>query len=1850
MDTPVDLDDDPRAWDIDKVVYELCHSPNPRWLPNSHPQITQNRQGLEQTFRLNHIDGDSLLTLDMTALKEDLGISSYGIRNAIMKAITFFQRISPSYHQMIYAPVHLTGLNSRALPSPQVTTHSRFSAVPQSPAYSGFGVHPSIETRHTRSPSLNSTFGQQLPTPSDPSILPGFAHLASGPADTSDPLRLLPPPEPQPKTAVSAHAQEVPLETQDGTSIPQRPKQEAVQTKPKKKIAPTFVGQLHETAYIPSIHDGYLAGNALPTQEVFYYKVPMRAAGDDPYVVPADEGMAFAMTSQFPAGQRRSIARLTKSFLHRGTVELPRTGLQVKIPYGESKAQGPSSRQLFTLFLPGDHQPKVRSLEEYPELKAMQLKKTRKGRIFLAHANETADSPVGAAGTISEVNVSDLDYLYAKYPDNDSDEVYPLYGDSGDENDYDEETWKEMEDEKAEEAEARNESALLTSTQVEAAIDEAVEEYKLDWWETKFAAVQKKAYRHWMGAARTKNRRPKLDHFNKFRDHCLQRLVKLRGEIAGNTWRNATEVKKQCQVLEVTVHQHEEYKYYAQVMLLDTPPEKPTQEALAKVHAPKQVDLEEGEEVIESEPEAASEVEDQGFIDDSDTSSDAGSIHHNEDEETWQPAIPRPPERPQPSIKATDNTLSGILGSLDQDTPMVDANADDADVESEDDDHDDDIITPGRRKVVQFKAEKSPQTPTSKREAPSSEPSSSPAKHPTSSDNSDLDRTPRLPKSRFRDRGRSAALPVDLTLDSSPSGPEKFFTASSSDFSVHTPKLNPLRQEKKKPRGRANATPDSSPDVESSQDDTNLPKWNNVQGIRDTDWSAIEPADTSRALAKAVYSLPSDKAHKLATFLNTLSTEESKQDCIVDSLAVVNEDSPRVQGIPHKHNESAVLLIKLYITHCTGENNVDVPEVSVQDRHRAYVDKEAAIRPFFRNLEKTLQALFSPVTQTKNNKRKRDQDSLSELDTLDDTEIEMLDDIIAGTPEPDVPQSTHKKRKRKVEESQQANSQQFDDKMRIQQQEKRRKELAEKFAMTQPDSSDQLQVLVNTLEPAVYLHPKIAARIKPHQIAGLQFLWGEIIEDPKKQGCILAHTMGLGKTMQVASLLVTIAMSNHSDDPAVANHIHKHLRTGKTLILCPASLLNNWEDELFMWTPPDVQLGRIYKVDSINKKKNIADVLHWSRHGGILLMGYDRFRSSITSTRTAKDKGEKVPVDLEDILLNQPSLVIADEAHSLKNAKSKLSQLAKQLKTHSRIALTGSPLNNHLEEYHTMVDWIAPGYLGDIVQFRAKYSEPIEAGLYADSTAADKRLSIRKLHVLKRDLNPKINRADISAIEKDMPPKTEYFITIPLTDLQKEAYNIYVAAMLQSVGAGSIKGSNASIWDWIGMLGWLCHHPSGFVRKLKERQAKKSSEDDPGSTSEYPAGDLHDSSDGTPAPEEVQTPSEVKDDFAADVTGPLGEAMRKTLAILPDVDDLAALNDPALSYRTQAVQRIIEKATEAGDKTLIFSHSIPTLNYLADMLKGMECPFGRIDGGVKVSERQDITKKFNKTDKYKVLLISMRAGGLGLNLQGANRVVIFDFGFNPTWEQQAIGRAYRLNQKTPVFVYRFRAGGTFEDRLFNRSVFKTQLFERVVDKKNPRRYANKSQHSDYLFPVKDIAQEDFSECIGKDPKVLDAIIHELGFIRNIVLTETFQKEEDEPLTTEEQKEAEEEYEDQRLQRDNYEEWLIRQQMKRQLAQADLQRRQQAMYAVPSSTMPNMPTYSTNTSSGTATSSGAPRSTQYSHVNLPFSKDDFRQAPPPPKPQSVPKMNRPSMPGQYDDTYAKEFQPDFSWVDGSGSRS
>ncbi|KAH8203387.1 hypothetical protein TruAng_002482 [Truncatella angustata] len=681
-----------------------------------------------------------------------------------------------------------------------------------------------------------------------------------------------------------------------------------------------------------------------------------------------------------------------------------------------------------------------------------------------------------------------------------------------------------------------------------------------------------------------------------------------------------------------------------------------------------------------------------------------------------------------------------------------------------------------------------------------------------------------------------------------------------------------------------------------------------------------------------------------------------------------------------------------------------------------------------------------------------------------------LDDL-----DTDESSSNGKKRKTVIKRDQAALNLRESDQRRVQEQAERIKALRTKLALSNDITASQnMGFIINESKQDdqgfIYVPENIARRIKDHQISGVRFMWNQIVVDIKsRQGCLLAHTMGLGKTMQIITLLLTISGAAASTDPSVSSQIPDDLKESKTLILAPASLVNNWYDEFIIWTHGSKHhLGEVYKIDANYKEPDRLETLEsWSTKGGVLLIGYTLFRQLLMQ------ESEKI----DALLLEAPNLIVADEAHLLKNKVSLISEYAAGFRSHVRIALTGSPLANNVLEYYSMINWIATNYLGGTTEFRQDFAQPIEAGLSADSLHSQRRKALVKLRSLKETVAPKVHRRTIHALKDELPQKTEFVISVPLTDMQRKAYELYMNYVY-------VNGETARLFAILQILALLCNHPACFRSRLIKATDNKT---DDGKTRNA-----------------ALPPQLVSEELTlirhADVAGAAGEVH---------------------SWKIPLFNKIINESIRQGDKVLVFSQSLPTLDYLESVLNRQKQNFIRLDGSTTMNKRQDMVKDFNNDrNTFDVFLISTTAGGLGLNITGANRVIIFDSKFNPQHEQQAVGRAYRLGQTKPVFVYRLICGGTFEEKMQNKGVFKLQLASRVVDKKNP---IPKAQSFQKMFdkPVEP-EQQDLSAVAGKD-NVLDVVLNSelVQGIRSIVLSDTFEEEnlEDEQLTIEEIQEA-----------------------------------------------------------------------------------------------------------------------------------
>lgn len=913
--------------------------------------------------------------------------------------------------------------------------------------------------------------------------------------------------------------------------------------------------------------------------------------------------------------------------------------------------------------------------------------------------------------------------------------------------------------------------------------------------------------------------------------------------------------------------------------------------------------------------------------------------------------------------------------------------------------------------------------------------------------------------------------------------------------------------------------------------------------------------DRKRLLVKLLRTLPQVEYDKLRDYMGDDVSQKALRDDIYLAIRAFVFGKQRVPGFTEQESECATKTAILFAcwyycsSHYSGMKML--PTDVANDMFRKLSNKKRELILFCQFVRKIFRTHLFPVKPHID--LESDEGCSVSGEELSDNEIKEASQS-----------SSHKRRKRVVEESQAAKDKRAKAKEHQESQEQRAKLVLQKLDSGLIETGDGVVINPGKSDDHdfILLNPHIAVRIHNHQVEGLRFLWREIVtgssDKANMQGALLSHTMGLGKTMQTISLLVTIAEAAASDNSRISSQIPPSLQQSRTLIICPSALIANWLDEFAKWLPENAShlLGDLFSIDSESVSENrLKRIARWYKNGGILLVSYDLFRSYVTNNKTVKLTPETREV-VKEQLLGGPRIVIADEAHKLKNPNSEIGKAASLFKTLSRVALTGSPLSNNLEEYFAMINWIAPGYLGDRIEFKANFEEPIREGGYVDSTPSERRKAIKKLKVLEDVTGPKIHRREVTVLRGSLKPKTEFVITVPLTEIQAEIYHAYVKRLKVE---SDTHVSSARIFDWLAMLSLLCNHPFAFQTKLSARKnqlTQKKPKVSAGKPSQSPVcvKKTRTAATTNPSAQEstdsnVTTPRE--QDYLVDNDTDNEQDVSESDVSLSIINELEQIlkkiehnvKNSKHSYRTKLLMQILNKSKEAGDSVLVFSQSISTLDFLEDLFRQENRKFIRLDGKTKMSERATYLKSFNK-GSFDIFLISTRAGGLGFNLPRANRVVIFDFSFNPQWEEQAIGRAYRIGQKKPVFVYRFIAGGTFEEKLFNQAVFKTQLAFKVVEKKNTKNFAQRKM--DYLFKPKTVPQEGLDEHKGKDA-VLDEILDELAakgpeecYIRKIIAAETLQDPADEILTAEDQQEIQQMIADEQLKKENPAAWKAKQ--------------------------------------------------------------------------------------------------------------
>ncbi|KAK9082988.1 hypothetical protein Scep_029459 [Stephania cephalantha] len=612
-------------------------------------------------------------------------------------------------------------------------------------------------------------------------------------------------------------------------------------------------------------------------------------------------------------------------------------------------------------------------------------------------------------------------------------------------------------------------------------------------------------------------------------------------------------------------------------------------------------------------------------------------------------------------------------------------------------------------------------------------------------------------------------------------------------------------------------------------------------------------------------------------------------------------------------------------------------------------------------------------------------------------------------------------------------------------------------------------------EDAVRIPPSISAKLKPHQISGIRFMWENIIQSVRKVksgdkglGCILAHTMGLGKTFQVIAFLYA---SMRSVD----------LGLKCALIVTPVNVLHNWRKEFMKWRPIEMKQLRVFMLEDASSSEKRLDLLtKWRRKGGVLLIGYASFRN-LSLGKHVKDR--HVAREICYALQDGPDILVCDEAHMIKNTRADTTQALKQVKCQRRIALTGSPLQNNLMEYYCMVDFVREGFLGSSHEFRNRFQNPIENGQHANSTSNDVKIMNQRSHILHEQLKGFVQRMDMNVVKKDLPPKTVYVIAVKLSSLQRKLYKKFLD--VHGFTSGKISGEKfigrRCFFAGYQALAQIWNHP-GLLQMGKEHRDHLTRED----AVESFLVDVSSSDDELEREMQVGEKQRIKNDLPQkrNDNGFLHELRMNAILVLESAYIVSSFMDwwnnllheknykvVDHSGKMVLLLEILSMSASVGDKALIFSQSLLTLDLIELYLSRLprigkqgKCwrrgkEWYRLDGSTKGSERQELVEKFNDpfNKRVKCTLISTRAGSLGINLHAANRVIIVDGSWNPTYDLQAIYRVWRYGQRKPVYAYRLMAYGTMEEKIYKRQVIKEGLSARVVDKQQIHRHMSKEE-------------------------------------------------------------------------------------------------------------------------------------------------------------------------------------------------
>ena len=447
--------------------------------------------------------------------------------------------------------------------------------------------------------------------------------------------------------------------------------------------------------------------------------------------------------------------------------------------------------------------------------------------------------------------------------------------------------------------------------------------------------------------------------------------------------------------------------------------------------------------------------------------------------------------------------------------------------------------------------------------------------------------------------------------------------------------------------------------------------------------------------------------------------------------------------------------------------------------------------------------------------------------------------------------------------------------------------------------------------------PGLHGQLRPYQQRGYSWLaflrrWG--------LGACLADDMGLGKTIQAISLLL-YERQGHNGRATEPD-------TGPALVVCPTSVVGNWKREVTRFAP-----GLRVMIHHGSDRAREAELVAMAQKHDIVISTYGLVRR-----------------DLETLSQVNWSDVILDEAQNIKNPHAKQTQAVRSLHSASRMALTGTPVENRLSELYSIIQFLNPGLLGSEARFHQRFALPIER--YQDQVATKHLKELVGPFILRRV------KTDPTVIQ-DLPDKLESKVYCSLTAEQATLYQAVVNDSLQQIESAPAEGieRRGIVLGVLTRLKQVCNHPAQFLA------------------------------------------------------------------------DSSSL--PGRSGKLDRLGEMLEEALDVGDRALVFTQFAEMGHMLQAHLQslfGVEVLF--LHGGTPQKQRDRMVERFQRgRGSPPVFVLSLKAGGTGLNLTAANHVFHFDRWWNPAVENQATDRAFRIGQTRDVHVHKFICAGTLEERI-----------------------------------------------------------------------------------------------------------------------------------------------------------------------------------------------------------------------------